>query len=206
MISSEIRYSIDQIRKEEENSLVIYGVNGFEKELQQSLLLRNIRVQYVFDTLTESQKTCCQDFSYVIAGINAYEKKDMIQTLISYGVPGKNIIVPLPYYGAHYFTHSLLRIPEFATEVFWMHYKKKKEAGTDFSEYFILNNIRSVQIYGNGKIAELLKSELCTTVAVVKNKYDAIVVTDVARFDSIEEELMDKVDCPIISAWEVVKW
>lgn len=206
MISSEVRYSINQIRKEEESSLVIYGVNGFGKELQQTLAIRDIYIKYMIDALTESLKPCCQDFSYVIAGINAYEKKDMIHTLINNGVPEKNIIVPLPYYGEHYFTHSLLRIPEFAAEVFWMHYKKKKEAGADFSEYFLFNNIHSIQFYGDVKIAEMLKSAIGTAVAVVENGYDAIVVTDVASFDFIEEKLMDKVDCPIISAWEVVKW
>jgi lactate dehydrogenase-like 2-hydroxyacid dehydrogenase len=104
---------------------------------------------------------------------------------------------------------------------------KVKQEGKNLSSYFEKNGYKKIAIYGMGHAGETLVDELRGTATEVafgidKNAdsiyagidvvspdeewehVDAIVVAAITFFDEIEEELSQKVDCPIISLEDVV--
>lgn len=104
---------------------------------------------------------------------------------------------------------------------------KVKQAGKSLVTYFEVNGYKKIAIYGMSYAGETLLNELQDTDIVVaygidKNantlysdvnivsiddmleEVDAIVVTAITFFDEIEEKLLDKIDCPIISLEDVL--
>ncbi|MDE6567099.1 MAG: hypothetical protein K2K70_05140 [Lachnospiraceae bacterium] len=103
-----------------------------------------------------------------------------------------------------------------------------QQVGADISKYFRENQYHTIAIYGMSYLGERLLAALRGTDIEVKYcidkraeklsgtetvmsmedelpKVDAIIVTAVYFFDEIEDELSEKVDCPIISLEDVVK-
>lgn len=103
-----------------------------------------------------------------------------------------------------------------------------QQAGADISRYFEENGYHTIAVYGLSYLGERLLAALRDTgievrycidkradkmfgTEMVKTieddlpEVDAIIVTAVYYFDEIEEELSEKVDCPIISLEDVVK-
>jgi lactate dehydrogenase-like 2-hydroxyacid dehydrogenase len=104
---------------------------------------------------------------------------------------------------------------------------KVKQEGKNLSSYFEKNGYKKIAIYGMGHAGGTLVDELSGTATEVafgidKNAdsifadidvfsldeewehVDAIVVAAITFFDEIEEELSQRVDCPIISLEDVV--
>jgi hypothetical protein len=104
---------------------------------------------------------------------------------------------------------------------------KVKQEGKNLASYFEKNGYKKIAIYGMSYAGETLLEELKGTdikvaygidkkadsiyadVDVVSmdddfEEVDAIVVTAITFFDEIEEELSEKVDCPIISLEDVL--
>lgn len=104
-----------------------------------------------------------------------------------------------------------------------------KQKGKDLKDFFLTNEYKEVAIYGMSYLGERLADELADSDVTVKyaidrnadNIYapfdvlkpddmlpevDAIIVTSFFFFDEIEQNLEDKVDCPIISIEDVVYW
>ncbi len=102
-----------------------------------------------------------------------------------------------------------------------------KQSGYNLSEYFILHGYRHIAIYGMSTLGELLKDELeDTDIEVVygidkkaKEIYtnidvfvpngnlpeaDLVVVTAVAYFDDIKNDLVQYVQCPILSLEDIL--
>lgn len=102
-----------------------------------------------------------------------------------------------------------------------------RQQGRTLENYFISKDIHTIAIYGYKELGQRLYDELKNS--NVKVKYiidknadmlnteidiyepdeelpfvDAIVVTATYYFDEIEDELSDKVDCPIISLQDVI--
>ena len=104
---------------------------------------------------------------------------------------------------------------------------KVKQEGKNLAEYFKENGYKMIAIYGMSYAGETLVDELRgTEVKVVygidKNadtiysdidvfsmeddlaKVDAVVVTPITFFDEIEENLSEKLDCPILSLEDIL--
>jgi hypothetical protein len=102
-----------------------------------------------------------------------------------------------------------------------------KQEGKNLASYFEKNGYKNIAVYGMSFAGETLLEELKDTDVKVaygidKNadsiyadvdvvsmdddfkEVDAIVVTAITFFDEIEEELSEKVDCPIISLEDVL--
>lgn len=102
-----------------------------------------------------------------------------------------------------------------------------KQEGKNLSAYFEKNGYEKIAIYGMSYAGETLLGELrdtdttvlyaidrnadaiCADVDIVSledewETVDAIVVTAVTFFDEIEEMLLEKVDCPILSLEDVL--
>ena len=102
-----------------------------------------------------------------------------------------------------------------------------KQEGRNLAEYFVENGYQKVIVYGmhyTGKrLVEELKNTNIQVVCVIDKKAqsifadidvitkddlipetDVIVVTAISFFDEIENEMKDKVDCPIVSLEDVV--
>lgn len=102
-----------------------------------------------------------------------------------------------------------------------------KQEGKNLSEYFKINNYKTIAIYGMGEMGnrlydELKNSDLVVKYAVDKNaastyseldviepedefdSVDVMIVTATFAFDEIEEEINSKVDFPIVSLEDVV--
>lgn len=102
-----------------------------------------------------------------------------------------------------------------------------KQEGKNLADYFDKQGYKSIAIYGMSYAGERLLEELkCSDIQVqygidknADNIYmdvnivtmedelkpvDAIVVTPIFFFDDIEEELSQKIDCPIISLEDVL--
>lgn len=104
---------------------------------------------------------------------------------------------------------------------------RKKQFGESVTEYFKNNSIASIAIYGYRELGQRLFDELKET--DIKVKYvidknvdnvfaevdtyspdeefphvDAIVVTASYYFDEIEDELYEKVNCPILSLEQII--
>lgn len=102
-----------------------------------------------------------------------------------------------------------------------------KQEGKNLADYFDKQGYKSIAIYGMSYAGERLLEELkCSDIQVqygidknADNIYmdvnivtmedelkpvDAIVVTPIFFFDEIEEELSQKIDCPIISLEDVL--
>lgn len=107
------------------------------------------------------------------------------------------------------------------------HWVGVKQEGKNLAEYFTANGYRKIIIYGMHYVGERLIEELKgTDIEIVcgidKNaqslfmdinmitkeetipEADVIVVTAISFFDEIEEELRNRVSCPIISMEDVV--
>ena len=104
---------------------------------------------------------------------------------------------------------------------------KVKQEGKNLSLYFEQNGYKKIAVYGMSYAGETLIDELKGTgidvaygidkshdliysdVGIVSiedklEKVDAIVVTAITFFDEIEEELSEKINCPIISLEEIL--
>lgn len=102
-----------------------------------------------------------------------------------------------------------------------------KQEGKNLSSYFERNGYKKIAIYGMSYAGERLVDELKNSPVTVAygidqradNLYaevdivtmddkleevDAIVVTAITFFDEIEEKLVEKIDCPIISLEEIL--
>jgi lactate dehydrogenase-like 2-hydroxyacid dehydrogenase len=102
-----------------------------------------------------------------------------------------------------------------------------KQEGKNLSTYFETNGYKKIAIYGMSFAGETLLEELKDTgiqvaYAIDKNAnalyadvdivsmddtledVDAIVVTAITFFDEIEEELSEKIDCPILSLEDIL--
>lgn len=106
----------------------------------------------------------------------------------------------------------------------WLDIKQK---GGSLEKYFIDNGYKTIAIYGMGELGSRLYEELRGTSVDVKYaidkdamsvgseldvleleddlpSVDAIVVTAVFAYDSISENLEDKISCPILSLGDIV--
>ena len=104
---------------------------------------------------------------------------------------------------------------------------KVKQDGKNLAEYFETNGFKEIAVYGMNYVGETLLNELKdTNIKVVYGidrnadqlyspidiysvdedlkEVDAIVVTPITFFDEIEQELAEKVQCPIISLENVL--
>ena len=104
---------------------------------------------------------------------------------------------------------------------------KVKQEGKNLSLYFEQNGYKKIAVYGMSYAGETFIGELKGTgidvaygidksydsiyssVDIVSmedklDKVDAIVVTAITFFDEIEEQLSEKIDCPIISLEEIL--
>lgn len=103
-----------------------------------------------------------------------------------------------------------------------------KQEGKSIEKYFIDNGYKTIAVYGMGEMGNRLYDELKnSTVVEIKyaidknaagtyseldvidvddemNEVDAIIVSAIFAFDEIEEELREKINCPIISLEDVV--
>lgn len=107
------------------------------------------------------------------------------------------------------------------------HWVKIKQKGKNLSSYFEKNGYKKVAIYGMNHAGMVLLDELRNTEVQVaygidKNadnvyadidvftveepldKVDVVVVTAITYFNEIENQLKDKMDCPIISLKDVL--
>lgn len=103
-----------------------------------------------------------------------------------------------------------------------------KQEGKSLERYFTENGYKTIAIYGMGEMGNRLYDELKNS-TVVEIKYaidknaastyselnvidvddemdevDAVIVSAIFAFDEIEEELSEKISCPIISLEDVV--
>lgn len=104
---------------------------------------------------------------------------------------------------------------------------KIKQKGKNLSEYFRRNNYKNIAIYGMSYAGETLMEDLkdsgiCVKYGIDKRadriyeeidvvtmeddlpEVDAVVVTAITFFDEIEEELGNKLNCPILSLEDVL--
>lgn len=102
-----------------------------------------------------------------------------------------------------------------------------RQEGKSLVEYFKRNNYKTAAVYGMKELGQRLCNELkgsgvTVVYAIDKNAdsiyadmdivtpdeelvpVDVIVVTAITYFDEIEEELAEKVDCPIISLEDIL--
>ena len=102
-----------------------------------------------------------------------------------------------------------------------------KQNGKELKDFFVTNGYKEIAIYGMSYLGERLVDELADSDITVKYAIDrnaddiyasfevlkpddtlpdvdAIIVTAFFFFDEIEQELEDKIDCPIISIEDVV--
>ena len=104
---------------------------------------------------------------------------------------------------------------------------KVKQEGKNLSSYFESNGYKKIAIYGMSYAGERLIDELkntsievaygidqratslyadvdIVTMDNILENVDAIVVTAITFFDEIEEKLVEKIDCPIISLEDIL--
>jgi FlaA1/EpsC-like NDP-sugar epimerase len=104
---------------------------------------------------------------------------------------------------------------------------KVKQEGKNLSSYFEKNNYKKIAIYGMSYAGETLIDELRDTnvkvaygidqkadsiysdidIVTVDDDFedvDAVVVTAITFFDEIEEKLLQKIKCPIISLEDIL--
>lgn len=102
-----------------------------------------------------------------------------------------------------------------------------KQEGRSLEEYFVVNGYKTIAIYGMGEMGNRLYDELKNTSIEVKcgidknalstyselevidlddeiPEVDAVVITATFAFDEIEEELSEKISCPIVSLDDAV--
>lgn len=107
---------------------------------------------------------------------------------------------------------------------YWL---KQKNEGKSLEEYFIKNHYKDIAIYGIGEIGNRLYEELKGSDINIKyvidkktdglvtdlkvcdpdeklEEVDVIVITPIFDYNRVEEKLMNKVDCDIISIEDVV--
>ncbi len=104
---------------------------------------------------------------------------------------------------------------------------KVKQEGKSLAVYFETNGFKKIAIYGMSYAGETLVDELKNTGITVAygidkradslyadleivtmeddlGDVDAIVVTAITFFDEIEEQLLEKIDCPILSLEDIL--
>lgn len=104
---------------------------------------------------------------------------------------------------------------------------KVKQQGKNLASYFEKNGYKTIAVYGMSYAGETLVEELAGSSIEVKYgidknagtiyadldvvtadselaEVDVIVVTAITFFDEIEEQLSDKIDCPILSLEDVL--
>lgn len=104
---------------------------------------------------------------------------------------------------------------------------KVKQEGKKLSDYFETNSYKKIAIYGMSYAGETLLEELketgitvaygidqkadslyadidVVTMADSLEDVDAVVVTAITFFDEIEEQLSEKLDCPILSLEDIL--
>ncbi len=104
---------------------------------------------------------------------------------------------------------------------------KVKQENKNLSEYFLKNGYKKIAIYGMGRAGNTLVNELRSTEITVVygidkradslyadidifsiddnlSAVDAVVVTAVTYYDEIQEQLLERMSCPIISLEDII--
>ncbi|NBH84997.1 hypothetical protein D7X88_17195 [bacterium C-53] len=87
-------------------------------------------------------------------------------------------------------------------------YKKIAIYGMSYAGETLLNELKDTDItvaYGIDKNADSLRSEIkLYTMEDELDPIDAVVVTAITFFDEVEEKLLEKVECPVISLEDIL--
>lgn len=106
------------------------------------------------------------------------------------------------------------------------HWLRLWQEGKNIINYFEKNNYRNIAIYGKGNIGEAVAKELLDSDIIVKyfidrkagkdmdgsvvspdselDEVDVIVVTPILSYGEIKQQLVKKVNCPVISIEDVL--
>lgn len=222
-----LTYDLDEVNAEG-REVVVFGAGMFGKHVVAELLQRHIVPTCVCDNNRALKGTEYHGFPVIpymelpkknylfVLGVTDWPLQEAVLTqLLEDGVAGENIVMPLFYGPRLMFDERILMVPGWVETVVLERGKRRKKQGRQFAEYFLSNDLRRIQIYGEGVLADWLEQEIDGSDIVMETRAgnlqevsgsaDAIVVADQARYIYLEEELMKIVDCPIIDVWSVVR-
>lgn len=194
------------------NKIKVYAMCDNNKEK-----LYALRNKYPVSTL-ENLKSC-KDECYFIIGIAKIAIVKIIRRqLHDLGIREDKMVIPLPNTKSGYF-HSLIMfdseywIP--AVKEQWQH---ARQCSTQIADYFETNDLLELIVFENEAFNGWLERDLLHSKVVIRKKInsledfteedkcDAVVVLDEANYESIEEQLMQRIKVPIISIWDVVRF
>ncbi|MBD5492102.1 MAG: hypothetical protein HDR16_08315 [Lachnospiraceae bacterium] len=226
-IETGLTFDLDEVHTDGREAIV-FGAGMFGKHIVNELLQRHIVPTCICDNNQALKGTEYHGFPVIpyrelpkknylfVLGVADWPIQEAVLTqLLGDGVALKDIVMPLFYGPRLLFDERILMVPGWAEAVVLERGKRRKKQGRQFAEYFLSNDLRRIQFYGEGVLADWLEQEIDGSSIVmemragnlqeVSGAADAIVVADQARYIYLEEELMDIVDCPIIDVWSVVR-
>lgn len=226
-IETRLTYDLDEVNAEG-REVVVFGAGMFGGYIVEELLQRHIVPSCVCDNNRALKGTEYHGFTVIpyidlpkknylfVLGVADWPLQEAVLTqLQGDGVALEDIVMPLFYGPRLFFDERILMMPGWAETVVLERGKRRKKQGRQFAEYFLSNDLRQIQIYGESVLADWLEQELDGSDIVMETRAgnlqevsmdaDAIVVADQVRYIYLEEELMEIVDRPIIDVWSVVR-
>ena len=226
-IETRLTYDLDEVHAEG-REVVVFGAGTFGGYVVEELLQRHIEPTCICDNnralkgkkyhgfpIIPYSDLPKKNYLFVLGVADWPIQKAVLTQLQGDGVAVEDIVMPLFYGMRLLFDERILMVPGWAEAVVLERGKRRKKQGRQFAEYFLSNDLRRIQIYGEGVLADWLEQELDASDIVMETRAwnlqqvsvdaDAIVVADQARYVYLEEELMKIVDCPIIDVWSVVR-
>jgi len=219
-----IEYDIDNI-VDSKQKIIIWGAGRYGGYIYRYLKRRGVNIYAIADrrqdieapvqVVTLEQLDNIEQFLFVIAVGWKEAKLEIKKQLLDYGIRPGQLVIPIPYVDSEFYDFSLMEHPDFiypAVAARWNYVRRK---GSHISDYFEKNDIYRIGIYEIKEFEGWLEEDLEWSEASVCQKItdeyavgqylDAIVVTDVMRFDYIEEQLMKRIKCPVINIMEILK-
>ena len=221
---SGIEYNIDCIVNST-NKIIIWGAGRYGRYLYRYLKRHAVNIYAVIDKrqnieapvkmVTLQQLENIEQYLFVIAARWKGEKLEIKEQLLAYGVKPTQLVIPIPDIGSEFFDSSLIDHPDFMYPVVAARWNYVRRQGSHVANYFEQNDIYRIGVYETKEFAGWLEQDLewadVSVCQIITEEYcideslDAIVVLDITRFDYIEEQIMNRVKCPVINIMEIIK-
>lgn len=226
-VGTRLTFDLDEVNADG-REIVVFGAGRFGKHVLAELQKRNITPMCVCDNnralggkeyfgfpIIPYADLPKRKYLFVLGVADWPLQEAVLKQLDGDGVAEEDIVMPLFYGPRLLFDERILMVSGWAETVVLERGRRRKKQGRQFAEYFLSNDLRRIQLYGGGELADWLEQEIgdsdiimearAGSLQEVSEEADAIVVTDQARYLYLEEELMKSLDCPIIDIWSVVR-
>lgn len=219
-----IEYDIDCIVNSKQK-IIIWGAGRYGRYIYRYLKRYAVDIYAVIDKrqivdapvkiISLGQLDDIEQYLFVVAARWIHEKLQIKKQLLDYGVKPTQIVIPIPYIDTEFYDPLLMEHPDFMYPSIATRWNYVRREGSYIANYFEQNDIYRIGVYEIKEFEGWMERDLewsgisvCQIITdeyLIDDSLDAIVVLDIVHFDYIEEQILKRTKCTVISILEILK-